>query len=76
MDPSSQRVAAGYLRTQERGGADCAPADAWRTVAHVLARWYAGPGMQDIKISRIAATAGTIHHSRPSLVQPIDTPSN
>lgn len=39
------------------------------TLRQVLARWGEVPGMQDIKISRIAATIGPIHYHRPSLVQ-------
>jgi len=39
------------------------------TVAHVLSGWHTVPGMQDIKISRLAAAVGPIHYHRPSLVQ-------
>jgi hypothetical protein len=45
------------------------------TVALVLAGWDGVPGMQDIKISRIAAKAGPIHYHRPSLVQHVRAPS-
>ena len=33
------------------------------------------PGMQDIKISRLAAAAGPIHYHRPSLVQHAESPA-
>lgn len=45
------------------------------TVAAVIADWLRVPGMQDIKISRIAAAIGPIHYHRPSLVQHIGFPS-
>jgi hypothetical protein len=45
------------------------------TVATVLSGWSTVPGMQDIKISRLAAAAGPIHYHRPSLVQHADVPS-
>ena len=45
------------------------------TVARVLAGWDAVPGMQDIKISRLAARDGPIHYHRPSLVQHVQVPS-
>ena len=45
------------------------------TVSSVLAGWDTVPGMQDIKISRLAARAGPIYYHRPSLVQHIDAPS-
>lgn len=38
-------------------------------VIHVLAGWERVPGMQDIKISRLAAEVAAIHYHRPSLVQ-------
>jgi hypothetical protein len=39
------------------------------TIAVVLAGWDSVVGMQDIKISRLAAAIGPIHYHRPSLVQ-------
>jgi hypothetical protein len=45
------------------------------TVASVLDGWDTVPGMQDIKISRIAARHGPIHYHRPSLVQHVDAAS-
>ncbi len=45
------------------------------TVLDVLAGWDSVPGMQDIKISRLAAAAGPIYYHRPSLVQHVDAPS-
>jgi hypothetical protein len=45
------------------------------TVAVVLAGWDSLPGMQDIKISRLAAAVGSIHYHRPSLVQHVAAPS-
>jgi hypothetical protein len=45
------------------------------TVAVVLAGWDSVPGMQDIKISRLAAAVGPIHYHRPSLVQHVAAPS-
>ncbi|QJY47948.1 hypothetical protein [Pseudonocardia broussonetiae] len=45
------------------------------TVARVIDGWYDVIGGQDIKISRLAATAGPIHYHRPSLVQHVPVPS-
>jgi hypothetical protein len=45
------------------------------TVELVLTGWDSLPGMQDIKISRLAAEAGPIHYHRPSLVQHVAAPS-
>jgi hypothetical protein len=45
------------------------------TLARVLDGWGTVPGMQDIKISRIAAKHGAIHYYRPSLVQHVGVPS-
>jgi hypothetical protein len=45
------------------------------TVDVVLAGWDSLPGMQDIKISRLAAAVGPIHYHRPSLVQHVAGPS-
>lgn len=45
------------------------------TIGVVLAGWQSVPGMQDIKISRLAAAAGPIHYHRPSLVQHVAAPS-
>jgi hypothetical protein len=45
------------------------------TVLQVLEGWDSVEGMQDIKISRLAAGAGPIHYHRPSLVQHVDAPS-
>lgn len=45
------------------------------TIAHVLAGWERVPGMQDIKISRLAAQVTPIHYHRPSLVQHVVAPS-
>lgn len=45
------------------------------TVGIVLAGWDTLPGMQDIKISRLAAAVGPIHYHRPSLVQHVAAPS-
>jgi hypothetical protein len=45
------------------------------TVAHVIEGWHTTPGMQDIKISRLAATVTPIYYHRPSLVQHIGAAS-
>jgi hypothetical protein len=45
------------------------------TAATVLAGWETVPGMQDIRISRLAAAVGPIHYHRPSLVQHAVGPS-
>lgn len=45
------------------------------TVERVLAGWGTVPGMQDIKISRLAAAEGPILYHRPSLVQHADVSS-
>jgi len=45
------------------------------TLAVVLAGWERVEGMQDIKISRLAAAVGPIHYHRPSLVQHVTAAS-
>jgi hypothetical protein len=45
------------------------------TVARVLDGWETVPGMQDMKISRVAAAVGPIHYHRPSLVQHVEVAS-
>jgi hypothetical protein len=45
------------------------------TVTVVLEGWPSVLGMQDIKISRLAAAVGPIHYHRPSLVQHVAAPS-
>ena len=45
------------------------------TVDRVLAGWHSVPGMQDIKISRLAAAEGPVLQHRPSLVQHVTGPS-
>jgi hypothetical protein len=39
------------------------------TVAHIIANWQHIPGMQDIKMSRLAARVSHIYYHVPSLVQ-------
>ena len=39
------------------------------TVAHMLAHWGEVPGMQDIKMSRLAAQVTSLYYHLPSLVQ-------
>jgi len=43
------------------------------TAGHVIKGWYTTPGMQDIKISRLAAPVTPIYYHRPSLVQHVAT---
>ena len=45
------------------------------TLLAVLEGWDSVEGMQDIKISRVAARSGPIHYHRPSLVQHVGAPS-
>lgn len=45
------------------------------TLLRVVAGWETVAGMQDIKISRIAAAEGPVLYHRPSLVQHVQAPS-
>jgi hypothetical protein len=44
-------------------------------LAHVIEGWHTIPGMQDIKISRLAALVTPIYYHRPSLVQHVGASS-
>ena len=44
-------------------------------VEYCVAHWWEVPGMQDIKISRLAARLGPLHYHTPSLVQHVGVKS-